>query len=370
MGSLSLVLRAPFVAAGHAVGMSDLAVYRLGAVVCLVGVALLAIWVGRLMALRGQPLIPRLIVVVVIVVNPMTFNAVWLGHPEEPLAAALCVAAVLAATDRRAWGAGVCLGLALATKQWAIVAFLPVLLAAPERRWRLALVAVAVAAALAVPLAVADSGRFVSIAREASQTLRAPATSLWAPLAASRKQVFFDGALFNVTTTYSLPPSLGWLPRPLIVLTTALLALVYWRRRGTGGEGVLGLLTLCFLVRAMLDPLSPGYYYAPFLTALATWEGLRRRGLPLLTLACAGALWLLFQLPREAIFLASERVLLIGLYFLWVVPVTVAIARSVYRLGGERLSGFGEREAGLAERPPEVRKLDPAPHALGPRRPA
>src|SRR5919201_402462 len=46
MGSLSLVLRAPFVAAGHALGMSDLAVYRLGAVVCLVGVALLAIWVG------------------------------------------------------------------------------------------------------------------------------------------------------------------------------------------------------------------------------------------------------------------------------------------------------------------------------------
>ncbi|MFL5819309.1 MAG: glycosyltransferase 87 family protein [Solirubrobacteraceae bacterium] len=346
MGSFSLLLRAPFVTAARWLGADDLTVYRLGSVVCVVALALLAMWVARLMARRGQPLIVRLAVVVVLVLNPLTLNAIWLGHPEEPLAAALCLGAALAARDRRIWAAGILLGLALATKQWAIVAVLPVLLAAPERRWRLGVTAAVVAASLALPLAFADPERFITIAREASQTLRSPATSLWAPLAASRREVSFEGGLVSIITTYSLPPSLGWLPRPLIVLTTAVLAFVYRRRRGGDADGVVGLLALCFLVRGMLDPISPAYYYVPFLTALAAWEGLRRRGLPLLTLLCAGALWFLFDVARADNFLSRERIVVIALYLLWALPVTAVIAGRVYRLGTRR----SEHELGVHSR--------------------
>jgi Glycosyltransferase family 87 len=332
MGSLSLLLRAPFVVASRWLGADDLTVYRVGSVVCLVSLALLAIWVARLMARRGQSLVIRLLVVVALVLNPLSLNAIWLGHPEEPMAAALCIGAVLAAGDRRVTAAGVLLGLALATKQWAIVAVLPVVLAAPERRWRLTVVAGAVALAMALPLAVANPTRFMTIADEASQTLRSPATSLWAPLATSRQEISFTSGLVSIVTTYSLPPPLWFLPRPLIVVVTAVLALLYRRRPGSEAEGVLGLLALCFLIRGMLDPISPAYYYVPFLMALATWEGLRRRGLPLLTLASAGALWFLFYVARGENFLSRERALVTVLYLLWALPVTALIARQVYRL--------------------------------------
>jgi hypothetical protein len=346
MGSFSLLLRAPAVAISRALGADDLTVYEVGSVVCLASLALLAMRVARLMTRRGQPLLIRLLVVVALILNPLSLNAIWLGHPEEPMAAALCIGAVLAARDRRVTAAGVLLGLALATKQWAIVAVLPVVLAAPQRRWRLALVAGAVALASALPLAVADPARFITIAHEASQTLRSPATSLWAPLAASRQEVSFSTGLVSIVTTYSLPPWMAFLPRPLIVVATALLALLYRRRPGPDTEGILGLLALCFLVRGMLDPISPAYYYVPFLMALAAWEGLRRRGLPLLTLGSTAALWFLFFVARGENWLSRERALVTALYLLWALPVTAMIARRIYRLR----SAAAEDEPGVRSR--------------------
>jgi len=52
------------------------------------------------------------------------------GHPEEVLASTLGAAAVIAAGYRRPGLAGVTLGLAIGTKQWALLAAPPVLLAA------------------------------------------------------------------------------------------------------------------------------------------------------------------------------------------------------------------------------------------------
>ena len=55
------------------------------------------------------------------ILTPASRAAVESGHPEEMLAAALCVIALLV-SDRRPLWAGVALGLALATKQWAVLA--------------------------------------------------------------------------------------------------------------------------------------------------------------------------------------------------------------------------------------------------------
>jgi len=89
---------------------------------------------GRLAAERGASQAVQGIVTGLAVINPVTFRALHWGHPEELLTAALCVGAVLAALRNRQIVAAVLLGLALASKQWAVLAVLPVLLAAEDRQ--------------------------------------------------------------------------------------------------------------------------------------------------------------------------------------------------------------------------------------------
>ena len=56
-----------------------------------------------------------------LIVNPVSLDALRLGHPEERLCSSLCVMALLFARDRQIV-AGILLGSALATKQWALIA--------------------------------------------------------------------------------------------------------------------------------------------------------------------------------------------------------------------------------------------------------
>src|SRR5207302_1113379 len=80
--------------------------------------------------------IARLAVVALALASPVTFKALYFGHPEELLGAAMCAGALLLAARGRSLAAGVLLGLAIATKQWAVLAFVPTLLAAREARRR------------------------------------------------------------------------------------------------------------------------------------------------------------------------------------------------------------------------------------------
>ncbi len=70
----------------------------------------------------------------VCVANPITLRALELGHPEELLGAALCVASVLLAERDHPLLAGLALGGAIANKEWALLAVGPVLLTLPSRR--------------------------------------------------------------------------------------------------------------------------------------------------------------------------------------------------------------------------------------------
>jgi uncharacterized membrane protein len=93
--------------------------------------------------------------------NPLTFDALWRGHPEEILAGSLCVAAVLAALRERSVGAGVLLGLALGAKEWTLLALVPTLLAAGSQRLKLLAAAAGVGASLAPALPLADPAAFL-----------------------------------------------------------------------------------------------------------------------------------------------------------------------------------------------------------------
>jgi len=195
---------------------------------------LLGLAIAHLMRLRGQAKTSCIAAAALCVANPFAWDAVRLGHGEELLAGALCVGAVLAARRRRTLLGAALLGLALATAQWAAIAILPVLAAARTRRVRLLAMAAAVALPFMLPLQGGDT--------------------VWPVLA-------------------SVPLTALW-----------------WSSRRRTPDDVLALVGLLLLLRAALEPGTDMYLYAPFLLSLVAWEGLTRRGMPVVSLVSAAAL--------------------------------------------------------------------------------
>ena len=175
MGSFSVIFRAPLVALARVGGLGELGTYRVGAAACLVAIALVAVWMAARMPGVSRPRVAVALVVLLAVANPASVAAVALGHPEECLTAALSVLAVVLARYDRTVPAAVALGLAIATKQWAVVAIVPTLLAARPGRSRLLLLALAggVAAALTIPLMLIDPTQFSTAARRRETAPRA-----------------------------------------------------------------------------------------------------------------------------------------------------------------------------------------------------
>jgi hypothetical protein len=288
MGLVSVVVRLPFVLVAKLAGAGELVRYRAGALPCLAATAALGIGLIRLRGLRPRT---ALLVPALAMVTPASLLALRWGHPEELLGGVLCVAAVLLA-DRRALWAGVALGLAIATKQWAILAVAPVLLAAhPGRRLRLLAAAIGVAELFTVPLFAANPSAFTHTTSEAAASAAyTNPESLW--FLVSHPYHFVQGPASY--TFYVIPSTVEHLSHPLIVLLPAILALVVWRRRCDP----LALLALVLLARCVLDPVDNEYYHAPFLLALLAYETMARRRLPqipFLTLFSAAGLWLTFS---------------------------------------------------------------------------
>jgi hypothetical protein len=256
------------------------------------------------------------------------------GHPEEPLAGALAVAAVLAASSRRGVAAGVLLGLAVATKQWGLFAALPVLMLARGQRLRVLGAAAAVGAALVLPMFAADPSRFVDQNfHTASAQLGVTPTNLWWPFHGTGRDPA-TGLLLNV-----IPSGLRELSHPLTVVVVLALSVLYWRRSADRHPNdALQLLALLFLIRCVLDPLAISYHHAPFVVAMAVFEGLRRRGLPLVTLISIAALLLLGKVAS-----LGKPDLMNALYLAWALPTVAYLTASCL---GLRFSLRG-RELGI-----------------------
>jgi len=353
MGSFSLLVRAPFVAAVFDGRLED--VYFAGAIPCLVAALALGIALGRIAADAGQPASVQGLIAGLAVVNPITFRALHWGHPEELLAGALCVGAVLAAVRDRQLLAGLLLGLALATKQWALIAVLPALLATSTRRMALLGIAAAVAAALTLPALIANLGGFEQVARSAAghNSLGASTTpeNLWWPLA-DRVEVTIVGE------RYMAPAWVGTVAHPLIVLAPIPLAVLLWLRPGRRRDDALGLLTLCLLLRCLLDQWNNDYYHLPFLLSLLAWETVRRPGVPRFTLAAAILLGLSFWPEQTRIFADSlaSAPLRFALYVAWAVPFAAGVALALYRPTAlEAARAEYHRRRGAAPRPAAVR---------------
>jgi hypothetical protein len=327
MGSLSVLIRLPFAAAADLAGGGDLLVYQLGSIPCVAAAGVLGLAIARWMERRGASRAACIATIVFSMVNPLTREALVLGHPEELLGGALCVGAVLAALRGGSTRAGILLGLALATKQWALIAVLPVLAAAPAKRLRVAVLAGAVAAVLTVPLVAGNLSGFSETAKLAAYGGESvhPWNVLW-PMAGTEDRVISIGDEERVVTVRVIPGWLARLTHPLIVALALPLSLAWWFSRRRTPDDALALLALLFLLRCLLDPVDNVYYHVPFLLSLMAWEGLVRRGLPLVSILSSATIY--YAINKAG--WTDDLVLRNALYLAATLPVAATLAVRLY----------------------------------------
>jgi hypothetical protein len=323
MGLTSILLRAPLVALTSLLGGGDVLAYRLGAIACLVPAGLLACWlVARRGATSGERLAGAFGAILVLA-SPAVVDAIHLGHPEEVLAIALATAAVLAAVRGRGTSAAVLLGLAVGTKQWALLAAPCVLLALPGQRLATAVKAGATALVLSAILPLADPAAFARQDATVGGMNFTDPFSLWWPLG-SRYPVPAHAA---PAIAHLLPLGLTRSAATAIAILIALSAIwLYGRRAGATSKQVdpLALLALIGLLRCVADPDPLTYNFVDLLIPLAVWEVATLRRLPVVTVLVAAAVTVLST--GQAAFLAGTALdaapgLISGLSLAWAVTL-------------------------------------------------
>jgi hypothetical protein len=350
----SLLERAPFALLPGLWGGGDLAIYRMLALPCLLAAAVLGVCLTARMRAEGRSQMARAVALAVCVANPITLRALEIGHPEELMGACLCVAAVLLA-GRSARGAsalwcGILLGLAIANKQWALLAAGPVLLALPAKRGLQCLASAgATAAAVLAPLALASSGAFAASTR----AVAAPGSAIFQPW-----QLWWflghHGALVHGTfgapkPGYRIGPRwAGEVSHPLIIAVGVALTVLLWllRRHARSSRPVtprpaplsaqeaLLALALLLLLRCLLDTWNNIYYMLPFVLALLAWEvGRPKRQPPVLALSCTVLVWASFQWLPQLVSADAQA----ALFLLWTLPLAAWLGRGLFFPAGAEL---------------------------------
>jgi Glycosyltransferase family 87 len=326
----SLVLRAPFALLPNVWGGGDLALFRSVAIPCLLAAAVLGVFLWRRGRALGRSSATCWIALLLVAGNPVMLRGLEIGHPEELLGGVLCVAAALAAGDRRPLLAGVLLGLAMANKPWAVFAAVPLLAILPDRRPRMLAAAGATGLIVMLPLLLGGSAVQTTTAAAQDVSVIFQPQQLWWFLGEHGETV--TGVYGSYPDHRNIP---GWLvghARQLVVLVVlgaSLLLLPRVRRRGWP-DGLL-LLAFALQLRCLLDTWNVSYYAVPFVIALVTWELHAFRRPPVLSLAVTLCAW--FTLVWLPVYAHPDVQALA--YLAWSVPLTVLLAARL--VWGERL---------------------------------
>jgi hypothetical protein len=290
MGPVATLVQAPFAALAGGGGLSA---YRWACFPCLLIAGIVGLYLASIAKRRGVSRIGQVLIAGLVVVNPLTVEALQWGHPEEVLTAALAVAAVAAASEGKSRRAAVLLGLALASKQWALIAILPTLMALPGRRVRAGCLALAVAAALTLPGIVAAPQGFTNTQAGSAHTKGVVTPwSGWYAISTLKTEVVGEGEATMTVRIHRPPPLVGAASRSLIVLLAFAVPIAIGLRRRSfslTGPDAMALLALLALLRCFLDPVDNVYYHAPLLLAVIGWDALSCRRAPLRTLLAVAA---------------------------------------------------------------------------------
>jgi hypothetical protein len=288
----SVLLRAPFALIGKVLVGDQITIFRFGALACLLTLVAVGIWVAADWRRRGISLPTRVGFLGLCACTPALLESVPLGHPEEPLGAALAVAAVLAAGAKRPLLAGGLLGAAVINKPWGVLAIAPVLLCSEGARVRALLPAATIVGCWLLAAILLDPAQLGSTVNTAQASIVAHPQDLWWPLT-------------HTVGLYALPPAfLAAHARQIAVAlglaVAAALALRGRRLRvALDTNRCLALLALGFALRCLLEPSAHAYYQLPLLIAFAAWEG-SARGSVSLSLAATVLLALDFGRLNEA----------------------------------------------------------------------
>jgi Glycosyltransferase family 87 len=317
----SLIERAPFALLPGLWGGGSLALYRMVTLPCLLAAAALGIYLVARMRREGRSNLAKAVALAVCVANPITLRAFELGHPEELLGGCICVAAVLLAGRNRPLLAGIVLGLAIANKEWALLAAGPVLLALPTGRRRAVCLGAAsvVAGAILAPLLLTSSGFLSKSAATAT-----PPSEIFQPWQLwwffGHHGALVHGAFGVAKPGYRLAPSWAHLiSHPLIPIAGLAIAAALWlrKRRLDLSEAMLAL-ALLLVLRCVLDSWDAVYYPLPFVLALLAWEvtGETKRP-PVLALTTSVLVWLSFQWLPERVSPDAQG----ALFLAWSLPL-------------------------------------------------
>jgi glycosyl transferase family 87 len=333
MGPVSIILRAPFAALG---GGDLLSAYQWGSLICVFTAGLLGLYLARLAGRRGSGAPAQALLAGVCLLNPLTFAALQAGHPEEILTASLAVGAVAVASQGHSGRAALLLGLAIASKQWAVIAILPVLMALPSGRVRAGLGAAAVVLALTLPAVLAHPHAYFETQRSlAVESQYVTPWSAWFSTTAVT-----DHQVPALHTTVQVHYASGFVARfshPLIVLVALLipLAVALRRRRfGLSAAEAMALLTLLSLLRCVLDPVDNLYYHEPLLLALVGWDAVASRGLPLRAIGGVAVLELLSRWEPPTLGLGAFNLIYLCLGAATAVAITFVLLRRPRRRVG------------------------------------
>jgi hypothetical protein len=302
--------------------------YRFGLFPCLMALVLLGAYAAKTLERRGIPIRTQLLTGLLVLGLPLWHSAITLGHPDEFVTTGLALGAILAAVNGRTTTAAVLLGVALASKQWAVLAIPAVAITVPPAIARKAIaVSIGVYLALVLPMAIGNADRFADTlsAGSTSSNGLVDADTIWLPFAENHDRRIFDGVESVVLPQRNLPHALTSAIHPLIVLLAIALSFALWRKRvRIDAEVIFLLLALIFLLRCMLDPVTNHYYHAPFLASLAIYEGLGKRPVPVLTLIASAAFLPRFGIDADALRQANL------LYLAWSVPMAAWLALSLF----------------------------------------
>ena len=323
----ALLLRSPLALAAGAAGGGELAVFRAVALPGLLALALLGIVLTVRARAAGASAPAAWLALALCVLNPIALRALELGHAEELLAGALAVAAMLAAQGRRPGWAGLLVGLAVATKPWALIAVPAVIAVLPEGRRRAGAIALAVPGAIFAPFVIAQWVGHVPSHPTSTGDIFKP-WQLWWPLGSTGTPVVNPGGGVGsagaVLEGYRHSPSwLSGLVHPGIVALSVPLVLL-WARRRRAADGLLLLAFLLFL-RCLLDPWNNVYYVLPCVLALVAFDASRGRA-PLAAAVVTGATW--FTVVELSSMVSPDAQS--AAYLAWAVPFAAVLALRLY----------------------------------------
>jgi hypothetical protein len=351
VGLTSILLRLPFTALATPLGGGALLGYQLGALACLLPLALGGGWLVAAPDVPVKRRLLRLLAVLLVIESPILRDAIAAGHPEGPLAQVLAVSAVIAASKGRVRWAAVLLGVAVATKETAIIALPPVMLALPGRRREAGIVAGVTLALLSIAVVLDPAGFLRAVHWEGGARFVNPLSLLW-PVASP---VHLPGG--QIAPARLIPLGLTRMRSDFLTLAAISIPTAVWyeraRRRGARCNP-LAMLALLGLMRDICDSTHLEYYYASALIATAAWEMMEDR-IPLATALLTLTVSILFgavaSLSDTEVYLGSAlgEILLVAYLARHAMPVprssvsTVAVPRVSAPLDAEpRELGFGK----------------------------